>query len=240
MTGRSAELSDVMLRRRISICCIQETKWMGSKARNIGNGYKLIYTGKHANRNGVGIVVNEDFQARIVDVKRASDRIIAIKFALDNQPCMNVISAYAPQTGLTKTEKQQFWEDLSQVMQSIPSTEPKYVGADFNGHVGRNTTSYGEIHGNYGYGSANPEGNDILDFAATFNMAIINTYFSKRDEHLITYKSGGKCTQVDYILANRKLLKTCTNCKVIPGEPLTSQHRLIVADFKMPRSIVFS
>ncbi|CAH0714613.1 unnamed protein product, partial [Brenthis ino] len=238
MTGRSLELSEVLLRRRISICCIQETKWKGSKARNIGNDYKFIYNGTKTNQNGVGIVVDKTFQNRIVDVNRVSDRIIAIKFALDNQPCMNVISAYAPQTGLPQPEKQAFWDDLHDLTQSIPKTESKYIGADFNGHVGQITNdSFREIHGNQGYGDKNSQGDDILNFAYTFNMAIVNTFFTKTNEHLITYKSGDKCTQVDYILADRKLLKSFKNCKVIPGEPLTSQHRLLVADFIAQRPI---
>ena len=29
----------------ISILCLQETKWKGSKARNIGGGCKLLYNG---------------------------------------------------------------------------------------------------------------------------------------------------------------------------------------------------
>uniref|UniRef100_A0A3Q1J107 Zinc transporter n=1 Tax=Anabas testudineus TaxID=64144 RepID=A0A3Q1J107_ANATE len=31
-------------------------------------------------------------------------------------------------------------------------------------------------------------------------MAVVNTYFQKREEHRVTYRSGGRSTQVDYIL----------------------------------------
>ena len=33
---------------------IEETKWMGSKARSIGGGFKLFYHGVDGRRNGVG------------------------------------------------------------------------------------------------------------------------------------------------------------------------------------------
>ena len=36
----------------ISLLCLQETKWKGSKARNIGSGCKLFYNG--ADRKKVG------------------------------------------------------------------------------------------------------------------------------------------------------------------------------------------
>ena len=38
MTGRERELADMMERRNVDILCLQETKWKGSKARNIGDG----------------------------------------------------------------------------------------------------------------------------------------------------------------------------------------------------------
>ncbi|XP_047024179.1 craniofacial development protein 2-like [Helicoverpa zea] len=236
MTGRSAELSEVLHRRRINICCIQETKWKGSKSRNIGHNYKLIYHGTRS-QNGVGIVVDHDFQDRIVEVNRISERLISIKFALDNQPCMNIICAYAPQTGCSNAEKETFWNEINDLLQSIPATESKYIGGDLNGHVGSRTFTYQRIHGNWGYGNINPEGENILQFALTHDLAIVNTFFSKRPEHLVTYKSGGACTQIDYILTDRHRLKTFRDCKVIPGEPLTSQHRVLVAEFEMPKPI---
>ena len=47
LTGRLAELVDVMVRRNVSILCVQDTKWVGEKARIIELlGYKLWYTGR--------------------------------------------------------------------------------------------------------------------------------------------------------------------------------------------------
>ena len=45
MTGKSRELADTMTRRNIDIACIQETRWKGAKAREIGEGYKMFYHG---------------------------------------------------------------------------------------------------------------------------------------------------------------------------------------------------
>ena len=39
MTGRGRELADLMKRRNVNILCLQETKWKGSKAKNIGGGW---------------------------------------------------------------------------------------------------------------------------------------------------------------------------------------------------------
>ena len=46
----------------------------------------------------------------------------------------------------------------------------------------------------------------VVDFATRIEMAVVNIYFKKREEHMVTYKSGGKTTQVDYIICRRAYL----------------------------------
>ena len=57
MIGRGRELADMMEQRNVDILCLQETKWNGSKAKNIGGGCKLFYYGADGRKNGIGIVV---------------------------------------------------------------------------------------------------------------------------------------------------------------------------------------
>ncbi|XP_070008212.1 uncharacterized protein [Nicotiana sylvestris] len=52
----------------------------------------------------------------------------------------------------------------------------------------------------------------------------------KRDEHLVTYQSSVEKTQIDYLLLMRCDRRLCEDCKVIPGETLSTQHRLLVMD----------
>ena len=47
LTGKSMEIVDVMVRRKINFMCLQETKWTSEKAKELDNsGFKLWYTGK--------------------------------------------------------------------------------------------------------------------------------------------------------------------------------------------------
>ncbi|XP_065675781.1 uncharacterized protein LOC136091988 [Hydra vulgaris] len=59
-------------------------------------------------------------------------------------------------------------------------------------------------------------------------MAVVNTYFKKKEEHRVTYNSGGRGTQVDYILCRRRNLKEFSDCKVVPGESVAKQHRMVI------------
>ena len=59
-------------------------------------------------------------------------------------------------------------------------------------------------------------------------LSIVNTYFKKKDEHRVTYKNGGKSTQVDYVMCRRRNLKEMCDCKVILNKCVAKQHHMVV------------
>ncbi|KAK3527809.1 hypothetical protein QTP86_006875 [Hemibagrus guttatus] len=61
------------------------------------------------------------------------------------------------------------------------------IGADFNGHVGEGNTGDEEVMGKFGVKERNLEGQMVVDFAKRMDMAVVNTYFQKREEHRVTY-----------------------------------------------------
>ena len=67
----------------------------------------------------------------------------------------------------------------------------------------------------------------------SLDLALVNTFFNKKEENLITYKSGGNSSQIDFIMTLRADLKEMRDCKVIPGEEVVSQHRLLCAVLKI-------
>ncbi|KAK3565162.1 hypothetical protein QTP86_000355 [Hemibagrus guttatus] len=220
-------LADMMERRKVDILCVQETRWKGSKARSIGAGFKLFYYGVDSKRNGVGVVLKEEFVRNVLEVKRVSDRVMSLKLEIEGV-MLNVVSGYAPQVGCELEEKDRFWSELDEVMESIPTSERVVIGADFNGHVGEGNTGDEEVMGKFGVKERNLEGQMAVDFAKRMDMGVVNTYFQKREEHRVTYKSGGRSTQVDYILCRRGNLKEISDCKVVVGESVARQHRMVV------------
>ncbi|KAK3517304.1 hypothetical protein QTP70_002946 [Hemibagrus guttatus] len=132
------------------------------------------------------------------------------------------------EVGCELEEKERFWSELDEVMESIPTGERVVIGADFNGHVGEGNTGDEEVMGKFGVKERNLEGQMVVDFAKRMDMGVVNTYFQKREEHRVTYKSGGRSTQVDYILCRRGNLKEISDCKVVVGESVARQHRMVV------------
>ena len=128
MTGKGRELVDLMERRKIGVLCVQETRWKGNKARELGEGYKLFYSGANEEgRNGVGIVLSKELKESLIGVNRKSDRIMSLKLGL-GATVVNIVCAYAPQTGCTEEEKDAFWEEMDQELRTIPGRERVILG----------------------------------------------------------------------------------------------------------------
>ena len=104
-------------------------------------------------------------------------------------------------------EKKNFWEDLDGLIENVSKEERVVLGADLNGHVGEGNIGDDEIMRRYGAGTRHKEGSIIVNFGKRMDLAIVNTYFKKKDEHRVTYKSGGKSTQIDYVMCRRRDLK---------------------------------
>ena len=49
----------------------------------------------------------------------------------------------------------------------------------------------------------------------------------------MTFRSGQHSSQIDFILVRREDRRDCLDCKVIPGECVVPQHKLVVADFRL-------
>ena len=185
MTGRGRELADLMEQRNVDILCLQETKWKGSKARNIGGECKLFYNGADGRKNGIGIVMREELDESLLEVKRVSDRLMVMKLKVKGH-ILNIVSAYAPQDNSSMEEKNDFWQDLDGFIESVSKEERIVLGADLNGHVGEGNIVDEEVMGRYGAGTRNKEGSMVVDFAKRMDLAIVNTYFKKKDEHRVT------------------------------------------------------
>ena len=50
---------------------------------------------------------------------------------------------------------------------------------------------------------------------------------------LNTYNSGGRRSQIDFIMLRKEYTKECKNCKVLPKEAITTQHRVLIAELEI-------
>lgn len=160
---------------------------------------------------------------------------MVIKLIIGNV-IVTILSVYVPQLGLDDKVKDAFYDDLLSVVSKVSDQE-------HHGHIGGDSAGFHGIHSGYGFGERNPEGVRILEFAVAHGLVVGNSFFKKKDDHLITYQSGSIRSQIDYILLRKRDFKLAKDVKVIPGEECTLQHRLLICNLRLlysePRSQPF-
>ncbi|KAD6796401.1 hypothetical protein E3N88_07297 [Mikania micrantha] len=122
-----------------------------------------------------------------------------------------VVSAYAPHVGIWENEKTEFWDCMDEIFH-------RYMEISI-------------------FWSRNDSGASLLHFAMAHDLGIVNSFFKKKDSHLITFSSGGRDTQIDYLLIRRRERSTWLDCKVFSKETTASQHKLLVTDIVMRKKL---
>ncbi|XP_016558063.1 uncharacterized protein LOC107857740 [Capsicum annuum] len=67
-------------------------------------------------------------------------------------------------------------------------------------------------------------------FLGLLGVWIANSSFLKKDGHFIMFRSSVTKTQMDFLLFRKEDRVLCKDCKVIPSESLSTQHKLLVMD----------
>ena len=124
----------------VDILCPRKTMWKGKKARNFVGG--CIGADK---KNGKGVVVGEKLVESVLEVKRVSDRLMAMKLEVTGS-ILNIVSAYAPQVNNGMEEKIDFWQDSNALIESVSEQGRMVLDADLNGYVEhRRSGNNGEV-----------------------------------------------------------------------------------------------
>ncbi|XP_057522572.1 uncharacterized protein LOC130802577 [Amaranthus tricolor] len=179
LEAKSLELANELSKYKIHVACVQETRWKGKKTKGI-KVYKLWYAGLDGRRNGVGILVFIDILKQLVEVRRCIDRIMLVRIVVGEE-IISIVSAYLPQVGLDEQVKCEFWDNLGDLMRTIPEDEKVFLKGDFNEHIGRDAGNYDSVHGGFGLGARNEIGENLLEDA--HSTQAFSTGFQKEEEN---------------------------------------------------------
>ena len=144
---------------------------------------------------------------------------------------VNIIRACALQVGCTEEEKET--EQMDQEVSATLDGERVIVGGHQNGHVGRSREGIERTQGGWGMRDRNDEGEKKVDTAMNLDLAIFDTFFENKMNQFVTYNSGGRESQIDLLMCRRCHLKEVINCKVINGEAVAAQRRVLVMDWEI-------
>ena len=124
----------------------------------------------------------------------------------------DLVSVYAPQSGRSKEEKEEFFTVLGKILSDIVG-ERLLICEDMNGHVGAEVDGFEGVHGGYGFGRRNVYGEMLLEFADALDLAIVNTWFKKEVRKMITYETKACKTVIDFFLNQEEGKETGQGCQ---------------------------
>lgn len=136
----------------------------------------------------------------------------------------NITSAYEPQQAAGKRRK----KEPNTAHTSIDE-ELMWAG-DLSAHVRRYRIGVEKWHRGWMVERKKEEGERVLAMPQTYGLDLINTFFKNKQECLITFNSEG-----NYKTIKRDCLSLVQNCKVVPGETIAPQYRLLIADLRVKR-----
>ena len=94
---------------------------------------------------------------------------------------------YPPTSTATDADIESFYNQLQDVLDSLPNKDVTIVLGDFNAKIGSGVLldNEREVIGQYGLGTRNERGNALLDFCAGNSLIITNALFKQHPDAFI-------------------------------------------------------
>ncbi|XP_014678683.1 PREDICTED: uncharacterized protein LOC106818498 [Priapulus caudatus] len=174
MRGKASEVVETMTRRRMDLCCLQETRWKMDGVKIIDgkdSRYKFFWSGNDKGTSGVGVLLAEEWWEKVFQVMRVSDRVLLVRMVI-GRTVFAFICVYVPQVGLSDAEKNCLYQMLHSAVAKVPASEQLIICGDWNGHTGAESTGFREVHGGQAIGQRNTEKERVLEFAVANKLVV--------------------------------------------------------------------
>jgi len=121
----------------MDITAIQEVRWTSSRSLK-SQGMILFYSGGHKHERGVGFIIKENLLPQITNFKPINDRLCYIELKCKWLNLI-LINCYSPTEDKNEEIKNEFYDSLDMLYDSLPADKPKIVIGDFNAKIEKET-----------------------------------------------------------------------------------------------------
>lgn len=113
-----------------------------------------------------------------------------IQLQTRNEQPLFVLQAYAPDSSYNDIEKNEFYDNLQQEINTLPRRCNLIILGDFNGKVGKyGCTRWPNVVGRFSTSVMNDGGERLLQFCTINNLSVMNTMHKHKDKRLNTWTS---------------------------------------------------
>ena len=244
--GRALNILSVYDRLGCDIIGLQETRRSRHSAFSQA-GYLVYCSGECGGENGgkkgqggVGLLAVRNSITRAARPPEfISDRLLKVTLELRGRAkAVTFVLGYAPIETQNANNKHAFWTSLDRVVEKVPKHEQLFVFMDANARTGRREKGQvgskdSKILCAYGRDTLNDNGELLLSFANSHDLALVDTLFSTPKGGVShTFNGQGK-KRIDYILTRD--CKFVRNVTVHPQPPFLpiSDHNIVSAPVKL-------
>ena len=141
---------------------ISETHWTGQGTMQLADGATIIYSRRDDDnhREGVRILMSKHAAASLMEQTPISERVIQARF-YSKYIKLTLFHIYAPTEDTAEKIKDEFYERLQDVLDSVNQHDMLIVTGDMNAKVGNN--NYESVMGKHGLGQRNDNGERLCD-----------------------------------------------------------------------------
>ena len=128
-----------------------------------------------------------------------------ISVGFQGKPFNNTVrQVYAPISNAEEAEVEQFYKDLQDLLELIPTKDVLFIIGDWNAKVGNQEIP--GVTGKFGLGVQNEAQQRLTVFCQKNTLLIANTLFQQHKRRLYTWTSpdGQYRNQIDYILCSQR------------------------------------
>ncbi|XP_072039074.1 uncharacterized protein [Amphiura filiformis] len=242
---KEPELVETMERYRINIMGISDTRRKEYGMKEIHNNYVLIWSGVEKNKrakHGVGFVLHPEVAKNITETEYISERIMKLQIRQDGKNT-TYIQIYAPcNDSYTDEEKDDFYDQLSDIIQGVNLDDNLLVMGDFTGRVGNQRTPWEAHLGPHSDHNTNRNYNGqlTLELCAQHGLFITNTFFQHRKSQIYTWYRWNdleQASQIDFILARKSHQRHVIDSKAMPNIQVDTDHRPVMLETRAPHQI---
>lgn len=241
VTGKAEELVHVLEEYRLQACGLAEVRWPGAARKRVGK-WTFLHSGRPASHprpheHGVALALSPAACAQLQDWSAVSERLLTarLKTAAGG---VTILVAYAPPCyQQNRTTAEAFYELLQEAVDDVPPRDTLLLLGDFNAKVDGGPSSFHPSTGKQGVSRPTCDNGELLlGFSASNELAITGTWFQHPDLHKVTWRSADQATQnqIDHILVRRSDLPLVHDTRVFrKPAAIGTDHDLVVTKLRM-------
>ena len=228
-------------RLNIDIVGLQETRLAGFGSTKEKN-YTFFWQGLQEEEkriHGVGFAIRNKLLPMMEPPKQGSERIFSIRLQTSSG-FTTFVCCYAPTLSAEVDQKDQFYAQLDDTINKIPSSDDLYLLGDFNARVGAEKCLWPEVLGAHGIGRMNENGQRLLEFCSHHHLCITNTFFECKPIHKGTWRHPRSKTwhQIDFTITKQSNLHNVKNSRTYHSADCNTDHSLVRSKIKfVPKAI---